>query len=358
MNFYLLFYTAFFSLCFTGMSYGSSVDLLKELKPSPVILSGTLNPAFVSVNGHEYGHLESEAAALLVNGSPVEVVDQQGIKTFYSEYQENRLELTWVDREGHQNPIGIVELPGADSLRLEHERMIVQSNALTTGIQLDRKILELKEHSAIVPLPDFEDWLSLPHSMEFIGSRGEGRIYSLEVPKIREQVLSEWRVGLTTGSSDLTSVKSLYGIVGGRQFPSRMGIDCNLGYGTGSFSAFGSAVSFTDIVFRVFASYRPFFASDYWFDLKRFKIGPVAQLTILKDHSNVVDTSGNVSIDNGQQTAARFGLAFELEPFQWHGFGLSYQSVFFLLGSSKIILQTRTNNLETTLGALELNYHF
>src|SRR5579885_2702080 len=178
-------------------AWGSTVDAASSLHASPIVLTGTLRPATLSVNGRPLSIKSRGARALLINGKPVEARGDLG--TFYESTEASRLELAWEWEEGAPpEPIATLAYPAILALRVSPSRAEIGVDERTRSLSTDGAELPLEGRSAWVPISTDGAWLAADHALELRAEDGGSRVYSLTLGDLRERVLSDWRVGVST----------------------------------------------------------------------------------------------------------------------------------------------------------------
>lgn len=164
-------------------------DLSWAAQKSKTIVSGTLNPASLSVNGQEVVQSSDFYAGLIINGEAAKINEVSGLKTFYEVVEGDRITLLWKFENGTTKDILTVSYPSIKEMYYQDNALVMRFNEQTRKVRYDGQEIDLKD-PIVIPIEDTEQWLNEPHSLELSADKNVSLIYNLDFKSIRSQMLN------------------------------------------------------------------------------------------------------------------------------------------------------------------------
>jgi len=181
-----------------------TIDLSWAAKKKKTIVSGTLNPASLSVNGQEISQSTDSYSELLINGSSAKINEVSGLKTFYEVVEGDQIALQWQTPAGDKKDILTVAYPSVKAMTFKDNTLVLRFNELTRRVRYDGQELELKDPT-VVPVKDTERWVSEPHTLELSADKNVSLIYNLDFKSVRTTLLTQTSWAIYSGDAPFSA---------------------------------------------------------------------------------------------------------------------------------------------------------
>lgn len=155
-----------------------SDEWLAELDPIPNVISGTLVPLSIAVNGTIVLERAEGANALFVNAKKLDVTESDPTLPFYFTTNDNTLSFA-VSSKGKR--LLYLKLPGLGEVSIapSEDYIVLRVSSDATKITVDDERVKISKQRARVPLRDDVRWRKAMHMVR-VGAKDAGtRLYNL-----------------------------------------------------------------------------------------------------------------------------------------------------------------------------------
>lgn len=185
---------------FSNTVFSKSIDLSWAAQKKKTVVSGTLNPASLSVNGQEVTQGPESYNDILINGSPAKINEVSGLKTFYEVVEGDQINLKWQMQGADTKDILTVSYPSVKEMIFKDNKLVLRFNELTKKIRYDGQEFEIQDPT-VIPITDTERWVTEPHTLELLADKNVSQIYNLDFKSIRTKMLTHSSWNLYTGDA-------------------------------------------------------------------------------------------------------------------------------------------------------------
>lgn len=342
---------------FAASAAAKTIDLSWAAQKRSTIVSGTLNPSSLSINGQEITLSSESHTGLVINGEAAKVNDVSGLKTFYEVVEGDRITLQWSLENGSTKDILTVAYPSVKDMLYRDNTLVLRLNDLTRKVRYDGQELELKD-PVTIPIEDTEKWLSEPHTLELSADKNVSQIYNLDFNSIRKQMLNHRSWVLYSGEPPFSANVRPQMIGAGARLLNENNFSKELvvagaktTYGMGS-APFTNEATQQAILIEFRYGYNPFKTNFGTVDYKRVSFGLQAALVNYTRESTFPafmdgynDTKVNTWFNQG-------GFFLRWEPVQYKDFGVLIHL------NHRVFKSQSTIGSDSTSHAFGLAYYF
>jgi hypothetical protein len=341
---YILCKAAFAALLFFHQNlFAKTIDLSWAAERKKTVISGTLNPASLSVNGQEITQTPESYAGILINDNSATITEVSGLKTFYEVIEGDQISLKWLLPNSFSKDIIKVSYPSIKEMKFSDNNFILYLNELTRKVRYDGKDFAIA-NPVVIPVDNTEIWLSEPHTLELTSDKNATLIYNLNFGAVKDQMLTQTSWNLYAGDPPFSGNKKPTMIGVGSRILNEKNFSRELfaGYAKTSYPTGGPGFS-NDVTQSSFLldgrwGYNPFKTNFGDFNVKRVTLGLNVSLINYQRESQFptggMDGYNELKVDTWYWQGGYF---FRWEPLQYKDFGFLLQINFRVFRSQNSI---------------------
>ncbi len=183
---------------------------VKNVCQAPVLISGTLKPMTLAVNGQKILNLESEDTSIFINGHEVMSEKQDSHRTIFYKITESHLEI----KDSHQKILVTMELPSLQKFESKKNNFLATVFPANSLLKLDDEVVpgDSEDRSVFVTTDEHSPWFQNDHTLTVMDPATKvERVYVIEVfydiPNRRIQ-----RLGLEIGDTPISDPNLQFGV--------------------------------------------------------------------------------------------------------------------------------------------------
>lgn len=342
---------------FSHVSLARTIDLSWAAQKKKTVVSGTLNPGSLSVNGQEVTQSQESFKDLLVNGTSAKITEVSGLQTFYEVVEGDQMNLQWLTAGGEKKDILTVSYPSVKEMIFKDNLLILRFNELTRKVRYDGQEIQLSDPT-VIPVTDTETWVSEPHTLELSTDKNVSLIYNLDFKSIRTAMLTHrsWIVYSGDPPFSANVRPPLYAagarILDEKNFSREVVVGgAKTTYGLGPQPTASEATQQVVLVeFRY--GYNPFKTNLGTIDVKRVSLGLQGALVYYERESTFPTYMDGYSETHIKTVFNQGGFFVRWEPLQYKDFG-------FLLHLNQRVFRSQDNiQSDSTTHYFGLAYYF